>query len=153
MPTPYWSWMDLLEVGSRMPSLLVEHSFFLALPRSYLIAWEGPRAFSRLINIIYFSEGGRAFKQGVVTCPRLAVNSPSFCLSFPSVGLYPDITSLYLMRTNTKARYSKGFSQLRGPWVHCRCSLQWWTNSYVRSHFHVLVLVCIHTQEIPIFLS
>lgn len=103
-----------------MPSLLVEHSFFLALLRGYLIAWEGPRAYSSLINIIYFSGGGRTFKQGVVTCPRLAVNSPSFGLSFPSVGLYPDITSLYLMRTNAKARYSKGFSQLRAPWVRCR---------------------------------
>lgn len=119
IPTPYWSCMNLLEVGSFLPSLLVEYSFFLALLRNYLIAWEGLRVYSGLNNVIYFGGIGHWNRVLLHIYHRLAANSPSSSLSLLSVGLYPAITYLYIVIMSIKARYSKGFSQLRGSWAHC----------------------------------
>lgn len=119
IPTPYWSCMNLLEVGSFLPSLLVEYSFFLALLRNYLIAWEGLRVYSGLNNVIYFGGIGHWNRVLLHIYHRLAANSPSSSLSLLSVALYPAITYLYIVIMSIKARYSKGFSQLRGSWAHC----------------------------------
>lgn len=70
-----------------MPSLSPEHSFFLALLRNYLIAREGPKACNSLNNAIYFSGQGGISREGVVTWPRLATNSPSSWLSLPSARI------------------------------------------------------------------